>query len=375
MDRSPQILTAIGLGVESHITPSSAAATAPTAVSIRRRRNGLTPACEPCRKAKVRCDTSPLGALCSRCRKRKTPDQCIFLEAPMTKQFRSVSHDPGTSLPSPKSPSQSSGAVEISPYNPFSTPISGRGAGRIRACPSGFLGSTSFSATINEHEDEAANDAEESEARTVMDPASIAMGVNILKVLPSRVDCQNLLGRYLESPGEVDFLKPSMKNMLDSLFATYQPYLREPRKDSELEKLSEAITRSSAVLFIPPEDAIGWMGSFAGPNTRWESIGILLNALATGLLSLPDREFGFLGVSLVYSDKKKGVLALKESIEWCLELCKHTLNTLMCSLLYKNLLLETVLYGDSSKLNQPWSCGQTLTPIKTYVFGDCTTTL
>jgi len=201
------------------------------------------------------------------------------------------------------------------------------------------------------------------------------MGVNILKVLPSRVDCQNLLGRYLESPGEVDFLKPSMKNMLDSLFATYQPYLREPRKDSELEKLSEAITRSSAVLFIPPEDAIGWMGSFAGPNTRWESIGILLNALATGLLSLPDREFGFLGVSLVYSDKKKGVLALKESIEWCLELCKHTLNTLMCSLLYKNLLLETVLYGDSSKLNQPWSCGQTLTPIKTYVFGDCTTTL
>jgi hypothetical protein len=271
----------------------------------------------------------------------------------MTRQFRSVSHDPGTSLPSPKSPSQSSGPVGISPSSPLSTPISGRGGGRIRACPSGFLGSTSFSATISEHEDEAANDAEESEARTVMDPASITMGVNVLKVLPSRVDCQNLLGRYLESPGEVDFLKPSMKNVLDSLFATYQPYLREPRNDSELEKLSEVITRSSAVLFVPPEDAIGWMGSFAGPNTRWESVGILLNALAHGLLSLPDREFGFLEVSLVYSDKKKGVLALKESIEWCLELCKHSLNTLMCSLLYNNLLLETVLYGDSSKLSQP----------------------
>jgi hypothetical protein len=267
----------------------------------------------------------------------------------MTRQFRSVSRDPGTSLHSPKSPSQSSGAVGISPSSPFSTPISGRVGGRIRACPSGFLGSTSFSATINEHEDEAANDAEESDARTVMDPASIEMGVNVLKALPSRVDCQNLLGRYLESPCEVGFLKPSIKNVLNSLFATYQPYLREPREDSELEKLSEVITRSSTVLFIPPEDAVGWMGSFAGPNTRWESVGILLSALAYGLLSVPDREFGFLGVSLVYSDNKKGVLALKEAIEWCLELCKHSLNTLMCSLLYKNLLLETVLYGDSSK--------------------------
>ena len=127
MNRSPQLLTVIGFGVDGHITPSSAAATAPTAASIRKRRNGLTPACEPCRKAKVRCDTSPPGALCSRCRKRKTLDQCIFLEAPMTRQFRSVSHDPGTSLPSPKSPSQSSGPVGISPSSPLSTPISGRG--------------------------------------------------------------------------------------------------------------------------------------------------------------------------------------------------------------------------------------------------------
>ncbi len=167
----------------------------------------------------------------------------------------------------------------------------------------------------------------------MMDPASIVMGVNVLKVLPSRVDCQNLLSRYLESPGEVDFLKPSMKNVLESLFATYKSYLKKLRKDSELEKLSEVITRSSAVLFVPPKDAIGWLGSFAEPNTRWESVGILLNALAYSLLSLYDREFGFLGVSLIYSDKKTGVPALKESIEWCLELCKYSLNTLMCSLL------------------------------------------
>jgi hypothetical protein len=117
MNRSPQLLTAMGFGVDGHITPSSAAATAPTAASIPKRRNGLTSTCEPCRKAKVRCDTSPPGALCFRCRKLKTPDQCIFLEATMTRQFRSISHDPGTSLPSPKPPSQSSSALRISPLN------------------------------------------------------------------------------------------------------------------------------------------------------------------------------------------------------------------------------------------------------------------
>jgi hypothetical protein len=128
--------------------------------------------------------------------------------------------------------------------------------------------------------------------------------------------------------------------------------LRESRKDSELEKLSEAITRSSAAIFIPPEDAIGWMQAFSGLNTRWESIGILLHALAYGLLGMPDRDYGLLEISSIYSDKKKVVVLLKEAIESCLELCKHSLNTLVCSLLYKNLLFETVLHGDSSKLFQ-----------------------
>jgi len=47
--------------------------------SVYKQRNSLEPACQPCRKAKVRCDASPPGSLRSRCRKRKTASQCIFL--------------------------------------------------------------------------------------------------------------------------------------------------------------------------------------------------------------------------------------------------------------------------------------------------------
>jgi hypothetical protein len=271
----------------------------------------------------------------------------------MTRQFRGIPNEPGASLPSPKSPSKSTGAATArSPSGGVATPISS--GGRKVAGPSGFLGSTSFSATIHDHEDDVAssNDAEEAKFANDMDPVQVAMGVNVLRVLPGREDCQKLVSRYMDSPGEVGFLKLSIKNVLDSLFATYQPYLRESRKDSELEKLSEAITRSSAAIFIPPEDAIGWMQAFSGLNTRWESIGILLHALAYGLLGMPDRDYGLLEISSIYSDKKKVVVLLKEAIESCLELCKHSLNTLVCSLLYKNLLFETVLHGDSSKLFQ-----------------------
>lgn len=48
-----------------------------------RRRNGKEQACEPCRKAKIACDhTLPV---CTRCKRRKITDKCVYMSAPMTK--------------------------------------------------------------------------------------------------------------------------------------------------------------------------------------------------------------------------------------------------------------------------------------------------
>lgn len=352
----PQLFKAIGLGVNNlddpeTITPASKNTLASKTAPIRKRRNGLTPACEPCRKAKVRCDTNPVGSLCSRCKKRKTDDRCIFLDAPMTKRFREFSNDASGSLFTPKSPSRTPyGTKARGSLSSVTSPGSGASPGLSRkvAGPSGFLGQTSFSATIHDHEDDSSNDCGDMDPLPDMDPIHVTMGVGVLKVLPSYNDCQSWLKRYLDGPGDVGFLKPAIPNVLDKLFSTYQDNLREPRKEYELEKMSEAITRSSATVLVLPNDGAGWMAAFSGPNTRWESMGILLNSIAYGLLAVPDRDFGSVGLSSAYSEKKKAVLAIKEGIERCLELCRHSLNTLVCNLLYKNLLLETVLHGDSS---------------------------
>jgi hypothetical protein len=272
----------------------------------------------------------------------------------MTRQSHGPLNEPGLSLPSPQSPPGCRyGGIGRSTSSTVTTPPSPTVARKV-AGPAGFLGLTSFSATFRDHEAEVANKETETNADAEMhqDPAHISMGLNVLKRLPGHDDCQSLLGRYLDSLEEVGFLKRSIKNIVDTLFTLYQPQLIEPRKDVDLESISRDVTRNGEDSLILPDDAIGWMEAFSGPNTRWESIGILFCALAYGVLGVPENDFGRLGLSLAYSDKKNAVLGLKEAVEWCIELCRHALNTLVCNLLYKNLLLETLIQGDSSKSSQ-----------------------
>ena len=269
----------------------------------------------------------------------------------MTRQYREFSSAPGASFAAPKSPSRArNGRTLLSPSSTIGN-LNG-GITRKAAGPSGFLGQTSFSATIHDpDDDESCDEREYTDPMSAINPAEVAMGMSVLRVLPRYDDCQTVLKTYLCRPGEVGFLKSSMQNVLDSLFDTYGSHLREPRTDHDLEKVSEAITRKSLEVLVLPDTAPGWTEGFSGINTRWESMGVLLVAIANGVLAVPDREFALLSLSTHFSEKKKAVLAIKEGVEACLELCRHNLNTLICHLLYKNLLLETVLHGDSSKFS------------------------
>lgn len=96
------------------------------------------------------------------------------------------------------------------------------------------------------------------------------------------------------------------------------------------------------------DDPVEWISSFSGTNTRWETVGILFYAFACALLSLPEEE-----IHRVFREKgeEKNVMVakIKGCIEGCVELCRGFLNPLVCNLLYKDMLLETVLRGDASK--------------------------
>jgi hypothetical protein len=104
-----------------------------------------------------------------------------------------------------------------------------------------------------------------------------------------------------------------------------------------------------------PDDACGWVRSFSGRQTRWQSLGILYVAFAYGLLSLPAATIIPFDQGVPKRDRKELLQVFKECIEACIELSRLSLNPVVCFLLYKNLVLETVIKGDSSVYVAPQS--------------------
>lgn len=308
-----------------------------------RRRNGLQPACEPCRKAKVRCDHTSTASVCSRCRKRQTLDLCIFIDAPMTGQSRA--------------PTKSQSRARARPSNTvISTPALGtpnsRDAGLYssseRAHGSrGFFGSTAFSATIHQ----ASNGLKglQDDFDDDFHPATMdcKKGAKVLKQLPSLATCERLLNLYGENSGEVGFPKVIIADMYQKLRATYGNIMEASSED--LQNIAREITKNTSTPLSQPDSADEWQASFSGPNTRWETIGFLFSSLTYGILSLGEKDVLFSGESGPKIDRKKYIVLFKECIETCIELCRDALNVLLCTLLYKNLLLETVIKGDSGQ--------------------------
>ena len=177
--------------------------------------------------------------------------------------------------------------------------------------------------------------------------AQLRMGVQVLMQLPGEEACQNLMDWYLDSMLVVGAHKLSLRMTLKALWSTYGHLLWGPRTVADLEIIAREILRNGSVPLKQIEDPMEWIESFSGANTRWEVIGLLFVAFGYALLSLPESHLALiLGRK---GDRNTLVAEMKICIETCIELCRNSLNNVVCNLLYWNVLLETVLSGDSSK--------------------------
>jgi hypothetical protein len=306
-----------------------------------RRRNGQKAACEPCRKAKLKCDHA--SPVCSRCRKRRTLTQCVILASPMTNSKRTTtvaSQLPSHTLAQVSDSASPTGIRRLgSHHEPQSSSES-----------LGFLGPTSFSATV-QHD----SLAEEPKGVSDFNPeinvekgVQLRLGVQVLMQLPGEEACHNLLEWYLDNVVVVGAHKLSRRLTLKELWLSYGNLLRGQRNAGDLEIIAKNILRNESIPLKQIDDPMEWIASFSGTNTRWEVIGLLLTAFAYAVLSWPEKDllltFGEKG-----GDRNALVAEMKNSIEACIELCRNSLNNLVCNLLYWNVLLETVLSGDHSK--------------------------
>jgi hypothetical protein len=212
----------------------------------------------------------------------------------------------------------------------------------------GYLGSTSYNATL-QHSELSPSDDDIDGYISKADPYEVSLGVDILRHLPDEKTCHMLLDNYLSNTmGLTGLPKSSAKHILGSIFTTFGASLKLPHIDYKLEDISRQIIETGQAYCPDPDDATEWVASMSGSHIRWEIIGLVYIAFAYAIIALSASEYALIDERLARKDPKICVREMEISIEKCMELSRHSLQPMFCNLLYKNLLLETVLEGDSS---------------------------
>jgi len=155
---------------------------------------------------------------------------------------------------------------------------------------------------------------------------------------------------------------PHPKAFFNSQLLTPSPYrwqfhgsfLNEPRTTENLHDVSVLLCKNSTTVLEEPHGSgeyYKWLDSFTGSNMRWETIGIVFACLVTATLSLPERDAFFCTQRGDRRDRKLFAVEMKDCVQACITLSnwKDLINLPMVALLAKNLILQTVISGDTSK--------------------------
>ena len=344
---------------------------------VPRRRNGKEQACEPCRKAKQRCDhTMPV---CSRCKRRKVTSECKYAPSPIE---ISTKRSTATGVPSSTAvvPSAETavGQRQSDGYEIFAA-----GSAYVQKCPNGYLGPTAYSAIFLEQQGKLdmgfldpckgyykyTDDARTCEhfhnfrvshkiGCHTPTAAAIRLGVDILRAMPSQDICTRLVERYKVFDDIVSH-RPTIKIAHQSWWDTYGSYLKEPQDATQLFAVSEELCRN-AWSFLGaelPRNQQEWVDACQGHNFRWELLGVLLSMFGLAAMSLPEWDSLFATQDGQRNDKRKFACSMRDLVEGCLLLCDHADNvsTLGVYLLHCSTTLQrTCETGKTSEV--PISC-------------------
>jgi hypothetical protein len=228
-----------------------------------------------------------------------------------------------------------------------------------------FFGPTNFSAVFSEYheniEDKGGKTSDDSQnsdslqSHTFMfagveiqGSPRIDLGVKVLRAFPDRETCNQLMELYSRNSHSCVFHKPSMMACANSVWQTYGSYMNGRRRTDDLVQLSKILCSNSEKAFEDLDDYQQCLVSFTGANLRWEIIGALFGCMTSGILSLPERHAFFTARGSRRS-KKQYTKEMKDCVQTCISLSNYSdrLNVQMVALLAKNLILETVISGDS----------------------------
>ncbi|KAI9163125.1 Zn(2)-C6 fungal-type DNA-binding domain [Paramyrothecium foliicola] len=277
----------------------------------------------------------------------------------------------------PLSPAQSSrgGSARHSPVNiaregPPARPTEALPLSRADG-HAGFLGATSFSAVFRETQNslsmlqspEVANGEhaavlDEVVSQLVLemplghppaDHTPLEQALEILRDVPSKEQCSMIMTQDMCLHHTWSQL--AAHRLVDSLWDTWGTHLNGRPAQGLLKDMAKAMCANTAVpLAESHADPNDWFQAFAGPNLRWEALGILFAAWASGSMTLVGHAVTEAHKSLLSFGKRKLLVKYKENAWKCAEMCRASgnRNSLLVYLLYKHSLLQSMVSGDAS---------------------------
>lgn len=183
----------------------------------------------------------------------------------------------------------------------------------------------------------------------VVEDSFIHLGAKVLDQIPDRETIRGLV-RELMHPND-GFVRPLRLLMSHEIWDVWddQLDLRLGRRHVEL---SRALFENTASVLRDSDDLIKWGDSFSGRNMRWETIGILFTYWAFGATCSSDTDPHITSQRPPHNDRRQLTLDLKDCASTCITLCNavDANNPLFVHLLYKHMLLESIIEGDASPL-------------------------
>lgn len=170
-----------------------------------------------------------------------------------------------------------------------------------------------------------------------------------LQNLPSKEDCERLLGTFENMSYEVTLDEVIIRHCVATLWTTFEAQLKAPRTADQLVTIAKVLFKNEESPLPPaPPDGLEWLKTFTGPNIRLEVLGNLFTFFGLAYLSRNDEDPVFNPPGARVLKRKQVAWRMKECADICLKMCEctDTINEFVVALTVGLLVLESTCLGD-----------------------------
>lgn len=282
--------------------------TSQSEASHKLRPNGKQAACDPCRVRKVACDHG--RPACSRCHAKNRTGDCVYSATAVRKDAASIE---------PAAAAVATAVVEEEP----AVTLTPRPSKRMRLgytsaleeTQSNLVSTTQDSPYGNSSQTDQASPSQDTVFRRLPRPIK-EMCLEVLRALPGQKNAQmDYLDGEFHAKGWVHLAAHRIVFWLRGVLAD------SSRSEQEtLENVAQIISNNTAKpLRGPYRDWESWLHCFVGPNTRWESIGLLW----THMERVSDILDALVPRKLVRSASNTSRTTAKVHLGYCIQLTRH----------------------------------------------------